>query len=62
MDETLLTLMSILGPLLLLVVLAYVIVRNRRRPGEPDEAVTEKATHDLYDEEEERHRKGLDGR
>lgn len=44
-------LMNIVGPLLLLVVLAWVVLRNRKpRPDEVDR--TEKATHDLYDEED----------
>ncbi len=34
MDETLLGLMEIVGPIILLVILAWVVLRNRRGKGE----------------------------
>ncbi|MDT9599343.1 hypothetical protein [Sphingosinicella rhizophila] len=53
-------LMNIIGPLLLAVVLAWVLLRNRKpRADEVDR--TEKATHDLYDEEEATRRREDDG-
>jgi hypothetical protein len=42
--------LNIVGPLLLLVVLAWAFLRNRKARGGIDR--TERSTHDLYDEEE----------
>ena len=71
MDETLWGVMNILGPLILLALLAWVVIRSRRRTGGSGEprssgtatdstARTERATHELYDEEERRRRDGTD--
>ena len=71
MDETLWGLMNILGPLILLVLLAWVVIRSRRRAGRSADSPpaanatdstmrTERATHELYDEEERRRRDGTD--
>jgi hypothetical protein len=61
MDETLLGLMEILGPIILLVLLVWVMLRNRKRSGPPKD-VTEQATRDAYREEEEMRREGTDDR
>ena len=71
MDETLWGLMTILGPLILLGLLIWLVMRSRRssdtvdsRTGTPratdTTAQTEQATHELYDEEERRRRGGTD--
>jgi len=62
MDETLVGLMEIVGPLILLVLLVWVVVRSRRRRDEPPQSVTEQATRDAYRSEEELRREGLDDR
>ena len=61
MDETLWGLMNIVGPLILLVLLIWVVLRARRKGGAPPE-VTERATHDAYAEEEKMRREGTDDR
>ena len=61
MDETLWGLMNIVGPLILLVLLIWVVLRARRK-GEPLKDVTERATHDAYAEEEKMRREGTDDR
>ena len=71
MDETLWGLMNILGPLILLGLLVWLVVRGRRgsgttgdtsdnQPATDTTAQTEKGTHDLYDQEEARRRDGTD--
>ena len=44
------TIMTIVGPVLLAAVLLWVFLRSRRERVDPDR--TERATHDVYDEEE----------
>ena len=61
MDETLWGLMNIVGPLILLVLLIWVVLRARRK-GEVPRDVTERATHDVYAEEEKMRREGTDDR
>ena len=61
MDETLWGLMNIVGPLILLVLLVWVVLRARRK-AEPPRDVTERATHDAYAEEEKMRREGTDDR
>jgi hypothetical protein len=61
MDETLWGLMNIVGPLILLVLLVWVVLRSRRK-NEPPRDVTERATHDAYAEEEKMRREGTDDR
>ena len=46
--------LNIVGPLLLLLVLAWAFLRTRKSRGRVDR--TERATHELYDEEEARRR------
>ena len=62
MDETLLGLMEIVGPIILLILLVWVVSRSRRRKGEPPMSVTERATREEYAQEEEMRREGTDGR
>lgn len=61
MDETLWGLMNIVGPIILLVLLIWVVMRARRR-GEPPRDVTERATRDAYAQEEQNRREGTDDR
>ena len=62
MDETLLGLMEIVGPIILLVILIWVVFRNRRGKGERPMSVTERATREEYREEEQMRREGTDDR
>lgn len=62
MDETLLGLMGIVGPIILLVILVWVVLHNRRSKGEAPMSVTERATREEYAEEERRRREGTDDR
>ena len=57
MDETQWGIMTILGPVILLIVLVWLVMR-RRSTGKTGR--TEQATHDLYKEEESRRREGTD--
>ncbi len=43
---------TILGPLLLAVVIAWALMRNRKRETPEDVARTEAATHRLYEQED----------
>ena len=62
MDETLFGLMSIVGPIILLVLLAWLVMRSRRRTGRATDttAQTERATRAEYADEERRRREGTD--
>ncbi len=62
MDETLWGLMTIVGPAILLVLLIWVVIRSRRKAGQPTDTTrrTEQATDKLYDAEEQRRREGTD--
>lgn len=57
MDESLVGIMEILGPVILLIVLIWLVMR-RRSTGKTGR--TEQATHELYREEERRRREGTD--
>ena len=59
MDETLLGLMDIVGPAILLIVLIWLVMRSRRRKGEPPRTYRA-GTRDVYAEEEQRRREGTD--
>jgi hypothetical protein len=52
------SIITIIGPLLLIAVLAWAVLRNKATPSERNE--TERATRDLYREEDQAHR-GEDG-
>ena len=62
MDETLWTLMTIVGPIVLLGLLVWLVMRSRRRTNQTTDttAQTERATHQGYAEEEQRRREGTD--
>ena len=57
MDQSMLGIMEILGPVILLIVLIWLVMR-RRSTGKTGR--TEQATHELYQKEEERRREGTD--
>ena len=63
MDETLWSLMTIIGPAILLIVLIWLVVRSRRRPNQTTDttAQTEAGTRAEYADEEARRREGTDG-
>ena len=62
MDESLWTLMTIIGPVILLLLLVWLVMRSRRPAGRTTDttAQTERATDRLYDNEEQRRREGTD--
>ena len=62
MDQTLWGIANIAGPIILLVALIWLVMRSRRRAGQPTETThqTERATDNLYKEEEQRRREGTD--
>ncbi len=62
MDESLWTLMTIIGPVILLGLLIWLVMRSRRRTGQATDTTpqTERATERLYDNEEQRRREGTD--
>ena len=57
MDDSLVGIMEILGPIILLIILIWLVMR-KRSTGKTGR--TEQATHELYREEEERRREGTD--
>jgi hypothetical protein len=57
MDESMIGIMEIVGPIILLIVLIW-LVMQRRSTGKTGR--TEQATRDLYAEEERRRREGTD--
>jgi hypothetical protein len=57
MDETQWWIIDIVGPAILLIVLIWLVMRGRSA-GKTGR--TEQATHDLYQEEEQRRREGTD--
>jgi hypothetical protein len=58
MDESLIGIMEIVGPIILLIALIW-LVMQRRSTGKSGR--TEQATDQLYKEEEQRRREGTDG-
>jgi cytochrome c-type biogenesis protein CcmH/NrfF len=62
MDETLWSLMNIIGPAILLILLVWLVMRTRRRNNLPTDttAQTEQATRENYAAEEVRRREGTD--
>ena len=61
MDETLWSLMTIIGPLILLILLLWLVLRGRsRRRDEPPQSVTEAGTRAEYAQEERMRREGTD--
>ena len=62
MDETLFTLVSIVGPLILLGLLIWLAMRwGRSRHGTRADRISEAGTERVYAEEEQRRRAGTDG-
>ena len=61
MDETLWTLMTIIGPLILLGLLLWLGLASWRKRRSGTDVRSERATDQLYDEEERRRREGTDG-
>ena len=63
MDETLWSLMTIVGPAILLGLLIWLVMRSRRRPDQTTDttAQTERGTRAEYADEEQRRRDGTDG-
>ena len=61
MDESVTTLMTIIGPLVLLLLLIWAATRSKRKRGEASEETTERATRELYRKEEQRHDEGTEG-
>jgi hypothetical protein len=49
--------LNIVGPLLILIVLAYAVMRNRKARGHGEVERTEAATRELYREEDAAHAK-----
>ena len=62
MDQTLWGIINIVGPIVLLIALIWLVMRSRRRPGQTTDTTrqTERATDQLYKDEEERRREGTD--
>ena len=60
MDETLVGLMEIVGPLILLAVLVWAVMRGRRAKGEASMDVTDRAPRSEDADEEQRRREGTD--
>ena len=61
MDETLLWLISIIGPAILLVLLIGVVIKARGRgTSSAEERRSDTTTNELYDDEERRRREGTD--
>lgn len=61
MDETVSTLMTIVGPVILFGLLIWAARSRRTKAGEAPPSVTERATHANYEREEQRRRDGTDG-
>ena len=62
MDETLVGLMNIVGPLILLALLVWLAMRwSKNRGGARTDQRTEQGTRNVYAEEEQRRRDGTDG-
>ena len=57
MDESLLGIVEVVGPVILLIVLVWLVMR---RGSTGKTGYTEQATHELYREEEQRRREGND--
>lgn len=55
MGQTLWGLITIVGPIVLLALLVWVVVRSRRSRGEVSETITEQATKANYEAEQRAH-------
>ena len=52
--------MEVIGVVILLLVLVWAVMRTRSKGKESSTRTTERATHELYEEEERRRREGTD--
>ena len=52
---------EVVGAVILLAVMAWVVMRTRSKGKESSTRTTERATHELYEEEERRRKEGADG-
>ena len=53
--------MEVVGIIVLLAVLLWAVMRTRSKGKESSNPTTERATHELYEEEERRRKDGTDG-
>jgi uncharacterized membrane protein len=61
MADTMWGIMNIVGPLLILVVLLWLVLRTRSKRNTVENQRAEEGTRELYEEEEVRRREGTDG-
>ena len=61
MADSMWGIMNIVGPLLILVVLLWLVLRTRSKRNRVDNQRAEEVTRELYAEEEARRREGTDG-
>jgi len=62
MDESLVGLMEIIGPVILLILLVWLAMRwGKSRPGSREDDLTARGTDAAYSDEERRRREGTDG-
>ena len=52
---------EVVGVIILLAVMAWAVMRTRSKGKETSTRTTERATHELYEEEERRRKDGVDG-
>ena len=60
MDEGALWIIEILGPAILLIVLVWLVIRNRSKRDDRDGQRSDQGARDVYAEEEVRRREGTD--
>ena len=60
MDEGQFWIISIIGPAILLIVLVWLVMRNRSNRGGRGSSRSDQGTRDVYAEEEQRRREGTD--
>ena len=60
MDESMVALMEIVGPIILLIVLIWLVMRTRSSRADSVHPRSEAGTRDLYADEEVRRREGTD--
>ena len=60
MDEGQFWIISIIGPAILLIVLVWLVMRNRSDRGGRGSGRSDQGTRDVYAEEEQRRREGTD--
>ncbi len=61
MGDTLFGILTIVGPIVLLVAFVWVVMRSRRRAGEASPDVTKRATKANDEAQERRHDEGTEG-